>query len=84
MTAAGCVVADDLVRDKAVDGPTPGILIAESRDRSVVEYAMRGYNHPLAVSTYAGLADQVRELMPSAEDLSRIADEVLHKDQSAE
>ncbi|MEV8310686.1 PDDEXK nuclease domain-containing protein [Streptomyces flavidovirens] len=76
-------VVDDLVRDKEVDGPTLGILIAESRDRSVVEYALRGHNQPLAVSTYAGLPDQVRELMPSAEDLSRIADEVL-REQSAE
>ncbi|MFF3289431.1 YhcG family protein [Streptomyces sp. NPDC003023] len=70
-------VVDDLVRDKEVDGPTLGILIAESRDRSVVEFALRGYNTPMAVSTYAGLPDQVRALMPSAEDLTRIADDVL-------
>ncbi|MFC5917368.1 PDDEXK nuclease domain-containing protein [Streptomyces pulveraceus] len=65
-------------RDKECDGPTVGILIAESRDRSMVEYALRGYNQPLAVSTYAGLPDRVRELLPSAEDLSRIADGVLN------
>jgi predicted nuclease of restriction endonuclease-like (RecB) superfamily len=71
-------VVDDLVRDKEVDGPTVGILIAESRDRSMVEYALRGHNQPPAVSTYAGLPDRVRELLPSAEDLSRIADGVLN------
>ncbi|WP_257138903.1 DUF1016 N-terminal domain-containing protein [Streptomyces sp. rh34] len=31
-----------------------------------------------AVSTYAGLPEGVRELLPSAEDLSRIADHVLN------
>ncbi|MFC9856708.1 MULTISPECIES: PDDEXK nuclease domain-containing protein [unclassified Streptomyces] len=71
-------VVDDLVRDKERDEPTIGILIAESRDRAMVEYALRGSNHPLAVSTYAGLPERVRGLLPSAEDLSRIADQVLH------
>lgn len=75
-------VVDDLVRDKQFDGPTVGILIAESRDRSMVEYALRGHNQPLAVSTYAGLPDRVRELLPSAEDLSRIADGVLNTPQA--
>ncbi|MET9975521.1 YhcG family protein [Streptomyces microflavus] len=71
-------VVDDLVRDKERDEPTLGILIAESRDRAMVEYALRGYNTPLAVSTYAGLPEGVRQLLPSAEDLSRIADGVLN------
>ncbi|MFE7265507.1 hypothetical protein ACFU9B_26055 [Streptomyces sp. NPDC057592] len=65
-------------------GPTIGILIAESRDRSMVEYALRGHNQPLAVGTYAGLPDRVRELLPSAEDLSRIADGVLNTPQAAD
>ncbi|WP_258045126.1 YhcG family protein [Streptomyces sp. SM11] len=71
-------VVDDLARDKERDEPTLGILIAESRDRAMVEYALRGYNSPLAVSTYAGLPEGVRELLPSTEDLSRIADHVLN------
>jgi hypothetical protein len=75
-------VVDDPVRAKEFDGPTIGILIAESRDRSMVEYALRGYNQPLAVSTYAGLPERVRELLPSAEDLSRIADGVLNTPQT--
>ncbi|MET9656891.1 PDDEXK nuclease domain-containing protein [Streptomyces sp. NPDC006510] len=77
-------VVDDLVRDKELDGPTVGILIAESRDRSMVEHALRGYNQPPAVSTYAGLPDRVRELLPSAEDLSRIADGALNTPQTTD
>ncbi|MFG2600363.1 YhcG family protein [Streptomyces sp. NPDC048462] len=77
-------VVDDLVRDKAHDGPTIGILIAESRDRAMVEYALRGHSQPLAVSTYAGLPERMRELLPAAEDLSRIADAVLNPPDPAE
>ncbi|MEU0808164.1 PDDEXK nuclease domain-containing protein [Streptomyces sp. NPDC005970] len=73
-------VVDDLIRDKERDDPTLGILIAESRDRGVVEYALRSNNAPLAVSTYAGLPPEVRELMPSEEDLSRLADGVRRGD----
>lgn len=40
---------------------------------------LRGYSKPLAVSTYAGLPARVQELLPTAEDLSRIADDVLRK-----
>ncbi|MGW7412632.1 PDDEXK nuclease domain-containing protein [Streptomyces sp. NPDC054863] len=77
-------VVDDRLRDKEVDGPTLGILIAESRDRSIVEYALRGYSQPLAVSTYAGLPQQMRELLPSTEDLSRVADKVLRHEAPAD
>ncbi|MFG2407594.1 PDDEXK nuclease domain-containing protein [Streptomyces brevispora] len=69
-------VADLLVRDEEHDGPTIGILVAESRDRSMVEYALRGRSRPLAVSTCAGLPDKVREPLPAADDLARIADGV--------
>ncbi|WAP56825.1 PDDEXK nuclease domain-containing protein [Streptomyces sp. S465] len=70
-------VVDDLVRDAERDDPTLGILIAKSRDKGTIEYALRSNNAPLAVSTYAALPPHVRELMPSAEDLSRIADDIL-------
>ncbi|MGW1407920.1 PDDEXK nuclease domain-containing protein [Streptomyces sp. NPDC002403] len=46
-------VVDDPVRDKEFDGPTVGIPLAGSRDRPMVEYALRGRNQPPAVSTYA-------------------------------
>ncbi|MEU9318884.1 DUF1016 N-terminal domain-containing protein [Streptomyces sp. NPDC048295] len=36
------------INNKESDGPTIGILIAESRDRSMVEYALRGHNQPPA------------------------------------
>nr|WP_236058264.1 PDDEXK nuclease domain-containing protein [Streptomyces sabulosicollis] len=79
-----CVtVVDDLVRDEERDDPTFGILIAKSRDKGTIEYVLRSNNAPPAVSTYAALPPHVRELMPSAEDLSRIADDILDGDGAA-
>ncbi|MET9515296.1 PDDEXK nuclease domain-containing protein [Streptomyces sp. NPDC002994] len=71
-------VVDDLVRDKAVDGPTLGILIAASKNQPVVEYALRSQRNPLAVGTYAALPEPVRKQLPSGEDLARLADRILH------
>lgn len=71
---------DAFLRDPDRDDDTIGILIAESRDKASVEFALQLQNQPLAVGTYAALPDEVKELMPSAEDLSRIADKILHPD----
>jgi len=44
---------DDLLRcPEHGDGSTIGILLAADRDDVVVEYALRGFETPLAVSTY--------------------------------
>ena len=43
---------DEQVRDKQVEGQTVGILLCKSRNRVVVEYALKNVNHPIAVSTY--------------------------------
>ncbi|MFD3610532.1 YhcG family protein [Streptomyces atroolivaceus] len=71
---------DRLLRDPDRDDRTLGILIAESQDETTVEFALQSQNQPLAVSTYAALPSRVRELMPTPEDLSRIAREVLHRE----
>jgi len=70
---------DRLLRDPERDDRTLGILIAESQDETTVEFALQSQNQPLAVSTYASLPSRVRELMPTSDDLSRIAREVLHR-----
>ncbi|MFE9728119.1 YhcG family protein [Streptomyces sp. NPDC005794] len=71
---------DRLLRDPERDDRTLGILIAESQDETTVEFALQSQNQPLAVSTYAALPSGVRELMPTSDDLSRIAHEVLHRE----
>ena len=43
---------DEQVRDKQVEGQTVGIFLCKSRNRIVVEYALKNVNQPIAVSTY--------------------------------
>lgn len=72
-------VVDDMVRDPQRDDPTLGILIAAHRDEDVVQYSLRGTNQPLAVTTYQTLPAELRPLLPSPEDLTRVTREVLEK-----
>jgi len=69
-------VIDDLMRrPEHDDGPTIGILLAATRNDVVVEYALRGFDTPLAVSTYrttAALPEAVRHVLPSVEDLTDV------------
>ncbi len=69
-------VIDDLMRrPEHDDGPTIGILLAATRNDVVVEYALRGFDTPLAVSTYRtteALPDEVRHALPSVEDLTNV------------
>jgi hypothetical protein len=43
--------ADDILRT-AADAPTLGLLLCESRGKSIVEYALRDVAKPIGVSTY--------------------------------
>ena len=69
-------VVDDLMRrPEHDDGPTIGILLTATRNDVVVEYALRGYDTPLAVSTYrttTALPDDVRSALPSVEELADV------------
>ena len=73
-------IVDDLMRrPEHDDGPTIGILLAATRDDVVVEYALRGYDTPLAVSTYtttAALPEEIRTALPSVEDLAAVVRDV--------
>ena len=50
---------DDLLRSP-VDNPTIGIILCKTQDHTVVEYALRDVNKPIATSPLA-----VRSLFPS-------------------
>jgi hypothetical protein len=64
--------ADDLLRT-ASDTPTLGLLLCESRGKSIVEYALRDVAKPIGVSTYrVTLRDQI----PSIEDLQPVPPEI--------
>ena len=43
---------DEQVRNPQIEGETVGILLCKSRNRIVVEYALKNFKQPIAVSTY--------------------------------
>ena len=77
-------VVDDKVRDPERDGATLGILIAAHRDEDVVQYSPRGTNQPLAVTTCNTLPAELRPLLPSPADPTRVTHEVLERHEASE
>lgn len=62
---------DDLVRDKKRDAPTIGIILCKSKKKTMVEYALRGMDTPMGVSTFrTALPESVLSALPSIETLS--------------
>jgi predicted nuclease of restriction endonuclease-like (RecB) superfamily len=62
---------DDLVRDPAHDAPTIGLILCKSKKKTMVEYALRGVQTPMGVSTYrTALPDAVAQALPSIEVLA--------------
>jgi predicted nuclease of restriction endonuclease-like (RecB) superfamily len=63
---------DDLVRDPKVDNPTIGMILCKSKKKTMVEYALRGVQTPMGVSTYRTspeLPKDIADLLPSIESL---------------
>lgn len=73
---------DDLLRrPEHGDHATIGILLAASRNNVVIQYALRGIDTPMAVSTYTthqDLPDDIRPALPTPADLAGIVEEVRH------
>ena len=53
--------ADDLLRDRDRDGPTIGLLRCKSKNRVVVEYALKDTHRPIGVSAW-----QLTRALPAA------------------
>lgn len=64
---------DDLVRDPKHDAPTIGLILCKSKKKTMVEYALRGVETPMGVSTYRTspeLPKELADLLPSIESLT--------------
>lgn len=62
---------DDLVRDAAFDAPTIGMILCKSKKKTMVEYALRGVDTPMGVSTFrCALPAAVMNSLPSIEALA--------------
>jgi len=69
---------DDQLRTTQ-DAPTLGLLLCESRGKSIVEYALRDIAKPIGVSTYRvtrQLPEPLRNEVPSIEDLQGIVEKL--------
>lgn len=65
-------MVDDVLRDKAHDAPTIGLLLCKSKSQTIVEYALQGMSKPIGVSTYRTSPELPKELaglLPSIETL---------------
>lgn len=65
--------ADDLLRHEQ-DAPSIGLLLCRTQNRVVAEYALRGVDKPLGVSTYElaeSLPPELRGQLPSVEELEQ-------------
>lgn len=63
--------ADDLLRT-AGDGPTLGLLLCKTADKTVVEYALRDINKPLGIAEFRlneALPENLRGTLPTIGEL---------------
>ena len=71
--------AADALRRTTSDAPTVGLLLCESRGKSIVEYALRDVAKPIGVSTYRvtrQLPEPLRDEIPSIEDLQGVVEKL--------
>ena len=65
--------ADDLLRHEQ-DGPSIGLLLCRTQNRVIAEYALRGVDKPLGVSTYQlaeSLPAELKGSLPSVQELEQ-------------
>ncbi|HOT75930.1 MAG TPA: PDDEXK nuclease domain-containing protein [Candidatus Wallbacteria bacterium] len=66
-----CSAVDDLLKHKT-DKPTIGLILCQSRDKILAEYALRDINKPIGVSEFEltrALPKNLKSSLPSIEDI---------------
>jgi len=66
-----CSVVDDVLRHPQ-DNPTIGLILCQTKDRVLAEYALRKIQQPIGVSEYdltRALPDDLKSSLPSIEDI---------------
>ncbi|MEI2578169.1 DUF1016 domain-containing protein [Scytonema sp. PRP1] len=69
---------DDLLRHPS-DQPSIGMILCKSRNKTIVEYALRDMNKPIGVSTYQlrqALPENLQRSLPTVEQLEAELDAV--------
>jgi len=65
---------DDLVRMED-EKPSIGIILCKSKNKTIVEYALKESNKPIGVATYrivSTLPEELKGLLPSPEQVAKL------------
>jgi hypothetical protein len=65
---------DDLVR-LPDENPPIGIILCKSKQRTIVEYALKESNQPIGISTYqivSTLPQELKDQLPAPEQIARL------------
>ena len=71
-------VLDDQVR-LPEENPSIGIILCKTKDRTIVEYALRDATKPIGVASYrivTKLPKELKKLLPSPEQIVALLEEV--------
>ena len=66
-----CNVVDDTLRHPS-DAPTIGLMLCQSKDNVLAEYALRGIDKPIGIASYEltrALPDNLQSVLPTIEDI---------------
>jgi len=66
-----CSVVDDKLRHEA-DQPTIGLILCQTKDRFIAEYALRDIHKPIGVADYEftrALPENLKSSLPSIEEI---------------
>jgi hypothetical protein len=64
------------------ENPSIGIIICKSKNRTIVEYALRHSASPIGVATYSissELPEHYKELLPASQDIATKVDHLLNQ-----
>lgn len=69
---------DDFVKQPH-ENPSIGIILCKSRNKTIVEYALRKSNKPIGVAEYkivSTLPEKLKGKLPSPEEISKLLEEI--------
>ena len=64
------------------ENPSIGIIICKSKNRTIVEYALRHSTSPIGVATYSissELPEHYKEMLPASQDIATKVDHLLNQ-----
>lgn len=77
-----CSVVDDMLKH-STDQPTIGLILCQTKDRILAEYALRDINKPIGVSAYEltrSLPKELKSSLPSIEEIEAELQSEIRKD----